>query len=245
MMIADAPSPNFGPRPAGRKPELLILHYTDTPTGFDALKILQSPERQVSAHYLVDDNGQVMRLVSEDMRAWHAGVSWWAGESDVNSWSIGIEIQNPGHGYGYVPFPQIQMQAVSELCRDIIRRNDILPYHVLAHSDIAPGRKIDPGELFPWEWLASQGVGIFPQPTLTDEADAEDMMGNDAAIKSLLTRFGYNPSLDLKTLTDAFQRHFERGIFATPELVGVPSAKTVSLMSALIRQKLALRRKTP
>lgn len=241
MIIAEAPSPNFGPRAHGKEPQLLVLHYTDTKTGFDALKIMQDPEREVSAHYLVDTDGQITRLVPEEMRAWHAGRSNWAGETDINSLSIGIEIQNTGHTYGLAPFPDVQMAAVAELCRDIIMRNKILPYHVLAHSDIAPDRKRDPGELFPWEWLALQGIGLWPQPTETEALDAEDMLGNEDEIKSLLTRFGYNPAHPFKTLVTAFQRRFEQGIFADEELVGTPTVNTVKMAKALVRQRLAMR----
>ncbi len=238
MIVTDAPSPNLGPRAGGRRAELLILHYTDTRSGFDALKILQDPERQVSSHYLVDDNGQTMRLVPEEMRAWHAGKSWWEGETDINSRSIGIEIQNPGHQFGYTVFPDVQMRAVTELCRDIVQRNKILAYHVLAHSDIAPERKKDPGELFPWQSLASQGVGLWPKPILEDEMD---LPTDESGIKSLMTRFGYDPRVDFKTLVTAFQRHFEPTAFDEPETVGIPSENTVKLMKAVIRQRLALR----
>jgi N-acetylmuramoyl-L-alanine amidase len=241
MIYTDAPSPNYGPRAGGRRPDIIILHYTDTRTTFDALQILQSQERQVSAHYLVGDNGQVMRLVPEEMRAWHAGKSWWAGEGDLNSRSVGIEIQNPGHGFGYVPFPQVQMNAVAELCRDIIQRWRVLPYHVLAHSDIAPGRKIDPGELFPWAWLATQGVGLWPEPTDTELLDAEGLVKDEEQVKLLMTRFGYDPSQEFTTLVTAFQRHFEGDVFTNPDLVGKPSARTVARMMALVRQRLAAR----
>lgn len=244
MIITDAPSPNFNPRAGGRRPDIIILHYTDTRTTFDALQILQSVERKVSSHYLVGDNGQVMRLVPEEMRAWHAGQSWWEGEGDLNSRSIGIEIQNPGHQFGYVPFPQVQMNAVLELCRSIIERWGILPWHVLAHSDIAPNRKIDPGELFPWEWLAGQGVGLWPQPTETEMLDGAELLGDEDAIKLLMTRYGYDPSQEFTTLVTAFQRHFEGDIFTLPEVVGKPHARTVARMMALVRQRLALRPKT-
>lgn len=249
MIVSDAPSPNFGPRAGGRQPDIIILHYTDTRTAFDALKILQDPARQVSSHYLIDDNGHILRLVPEEMRAWHAGHSWWEGEGDLNSRSIGIEIQNPGHGFGYVPFPDVQMQAVAELCRDIAARHRVLPYHVLGHSDIAPDRKKDPGELFPWAALARQQVGLFPQPTDTDDADAEDIMAlapaeRDEQIKSLLTRYGYNPVLELRLLVAAFQRHFEQQVFTTPEQVGIAGVNTVKLLKALHRQRLAMRPKT-
>ena len=149
MKIISHPSPNFGPRKDGKTPRHLILHYTDTKTGADALKIMCDPERQVSAHYMADDNGDIYQLVDESMRAWHAGQSYWEGESDINSTSIGVEIQNPGHSFGYQPFPDVQISAVIELCKAICARHDIKPWHVLAHSDIASDRKQDPGHLFP------------------------------------------------------------------------------------------------
>ncbi|HYD19063.1 MAG TPA: N-acetylmuramoyl-L-alanine amidase [Patescibacteria group bacterium] len=241
IIVTDAPSPNFGPRAGGKQPTHLILHYTDTRTTFDALQILQNPERQVSSHYLVGDNGQVMRLVPEEMRAWHAGKSWWSGETDINSTSIGIEIQNPGHGFGYVPFPQVQMQAVAELCRDILSRHKILPYHVLAHSDIAPARKKDPGELFPWESLAKSHIGLWPRVTDRDEIEAEEMEGDNDRIKSYLTSYGYDPSLDLPVLLTAFQRHFEPEAFADETKIGIASLRTLARLKAVVRQRLALR----
>lgn len=241
MIVADAPSPNYGPRAEGKPPKYLILHYTDTQTAFEALRILQDPERQVSAHYLVGDDGQVLRLVPEEMRAWHAGKSGWEGETDINSLSIGIEIQNPGHTYGLAAFPDAQMQAVAELCRDVIRRNRILPWHVLAHSDIAPLRKKDPGELFPWQWLAAQGVGLWPQPTEADELDAEDILDDPDEIRSLFSRYGYDRSVSLETLVTAFQRHFEPEAFEAEEKTGKASLNTVKLIKALVRQRLALR----
>ncbi|MBI3440517.1 MAG: N-acetylmuramoyl-L-alanine amidase [Proteobacteria bacterium] len=236
MIIIDAPSPNFGPRQEGKKIKYLILHYTGTQTAFNALQLLQGSREghDVSAHYLVDETGAVMRLVGESMRAWHAGKSFWEGEEDINSCSIGIEIHNPGHEYGYVSFPTEQMEAVVELCREIIERHDILPYQVLAHSDIAPERKMDPGELFPWEWLAQQGVGLWPK-----SAEAAD----SADIKSILTAYGYDPRQDGKTLITAFQRHFEPNVFLTPDRIGVASSNTVKIANALLLQKLAGRRK--
>jgi N-acetylmuramoyl-L-alanine amidase len=242
MIVADAPSPNFNPRADEKKPSLLILHYTDTLTGFEALKILQSEERKVSSHYLVDDNGHVMRLVPEEMRAWHAGKSWWNGETDINSVSIGIEIQNPGHTNGYVPFPPEQMQAVTLLCREIIARWKILPYHVLAHSDIAPARKMDPGELFPWEQLAQSGIGLWPEVTDTIALDAQELLGNEAEARSLLTRYGYDPQADFRTVVTAFQRHFEPEVFRE-DRAGEVTIHTVRRLMALNRQRLALRPK--
>jgi N-acetylmuramoyl-L-alanine amidase len=235
MMIVDAPSPNFGPRPEGKKVKYLILHYTGTPTAFEALRLLQGgdPAHQVSAHYLVDVDGTVMRLVDENMRAWHAGKSSWEGEEDINSCSIGIEIQNPGHEHGYVPFPPEQMQAVTQLCRGIMERHHILPHHVIAHSDIAPERKEDPGELFPWKDLAEQGIGIWPESDLPEEGD----------IQSILTQYGYDPRLDPKTRITAFQRHFEPDVFLTPDRIGVASPNTVKIANALLKKKLSGRRK--
>jgi N-acetylmuramoyl-L-alanine amidase len=235
MIIAEAPSPNFGPRAAGKTPRLLILHYTDTKTAFEALQILQSKERQVSAHYLVDEAGQATRMVPEEMRAWHAGKSFWEGETDVNSVSIGIEIQNPGHTYGYVRFPEPQVKAVAELCRGIIARHRILANHVLAHSDIAPERKRDPGELFPWHYLSGQGVGLWPK------IDEDDKVTPDQeAIVSLLGRYGYDTKIDFKILLTAFQRHFEPEVFEVED-EGIPTRRTIPRLESLVKQKLALR----
>lgn len=242
MMISDAPSPNFNDRADGKKPSLLILHYTDTVTGFEALKILQSEERRVSSHYLVNDDGHIMRLVPEEMRAWHAGQSYWQGETDLNSLSIGIEIQNPGHTNGYVPFPEEQMKAVTELCRDIIQRNKILPYHVLAHSDIAPERKTDPGELFPWARLAGAGVGLWPHVTESIEADSHDIKDRDEEVRSLLNRYGYDPRTDFTKTVIAFQRHFEPEVFAE-DRPGEVTIHTLRRLMALNKQRLALRPK--
>ena len=235
MMIVDAPSPNFGPRAAGKKIKYLILHYTDTTTSFEALRLLQGgdPAHQVSAHYLVDETGTVMRIVDEAMRAWHAGKSSWEGEADINSCSIGIEIQNPGHSNGYVPFPAVQIKAVAELCHGIIERHSILPCHVLAHSDIAPERKTDPGELFPWQALSEQGIGIWPE---SGEYGREE-------IDTVLTRYGYDPNTDIKSRITAFQRHFEPEVFLTPERVGVANLNTVNRLQSLVSQKLAQRPK--
>ena len=222
ILISDAPSPNFGPRAGGKKPEYLILHYTDTRTTFDALQILQNPERQVSSHYLVGDNGQVMRLVPEEMRAWHAGKSWWSGETDINSTSIGIEIQNPGHGYGYVPFPPVQMQAVAELCRDILSRHRILPYHVLAHSDIAPARKADPGELFDWPRLARLGLATAVPDAIADPHWTE------AGMVLALERYGYDVS-DGQAAIVAFQRRFRPS-----NIDGVVDGETRAILLGLL-----------
>ena len=239
MIIVDAPSPNFGPRAQGKKVKYLILHYTGVKTSFEAMRLLQGsdPKHPVSAHYLVDEEGGVIRFVDENMRAWHAGKSYWEREEDINSCSIGIEIQNPGHEFGYRPFPEEQMKVVAELCHGIIERHNILPAHVLAHSDIAPERKEDPGELFPWQALSEQGIGLWPD-IASDESDeeAED-------IGAILTKYGYDPRLDLKSRLTAFQRHFEPEIFLTPEQVGAIGLNTVKKLQSLMAQKLAGRRR--
>jgi N-acetylmuramoyl-L-alanine amidase len=143
---------------------MLVLHYTGMATAAEALDRLCDPAAQVSAHYLVDENGIIWRLVPETRRAFHAGRSCWENESDLNAVSLGIEIVNPGHEWGYRPFPAEQMSALEALCRDILGRNLIPPHRIVGHSDIAPDRKSDPGELFDWPRLARAGIGIWPQP---------------------------------------------------------------------------------
>jgi N-acetylmuramoyl-L-alanine amidase len=165
------PSPNHGPRrrsklkpKAPARPDLIILHYTGMKTAEGALMRLTAREAEVSSHYLVLEDGTILQLVPERRRAWHAGVSSWHGETDINSRSIGIEIVNPGHEFGYPPFPRRQIDAVIALCRDIMRRQRIDPSGILAHSDIAPSRKQDPGEKFPWSRLHRFGVGVWARP---------------------------------------------------------------------------------
>src|SRR5262249_6920415 len=153
------PSPNFGKRAEGKPIDMLILHYTGMASAERALKWLCDPQSKVSSHYLVFEDGLVAQLVEEGERAWHAGKSFWAGETDTNSRSVGIEIANPGHQYGYRPFPDEQIDAVIELCSDVLRRHPVPPERVLAHSDVAPLRKEDPGELFPWRLFYETGIG--------------------------------------------------------------------------------------
>lgn len=241
MFIAQTPSPNFEARKDGKKPSLIVLHYTDLPSAFESLKIMQDPAHKASAHYLVDEDGQITQLVPEDMRAWHAGASWWNGETDVNSISIGIEIQNAGHRGGCLPYPQAQIAAVTTLCKDIMQRHGIAKNNVIGHSDIAPARKIDPGEWFPWGALAMAGVGIWPEVSEEDEFNADQIVKDEDEIKSLLCRFGYDSRLDLKTLATAFQRHFSPDAFQSPDSIGKMSLNDVQMLCALYRQKLALR----
>ena len=209
-----APSPNFDARqgPVG----VLVLHYTGMQTAEAALARLCDPAAKVSSHYLVDEDGAAYRLVEEQNRAWHAGVSSWRGMAGLNDASIGIEIVNPGHEFGYRPFPEAQMEAVLELCRGVVGRHKIPARNVVAHSDIAPDRKQDPGELFPWPWLAAEGVGLW-----TDEFSEGDLMNDLAAI-------GYDVAA--KGVVTAFQRHF------LPEnLSGEADARTAGRAAAVRR----------
>ncbi len=153
------PAVNHEARKGGAVPDILLLHYTGTPTVEFAIELLTEAEPGVSCHYVIDEAGGIIQLVPEALRAWHAGVSHWRGVTDINSCSIGIEIQNPGHDGGYPDFPEAQMRAVEALSLDIVRRHNIRPERVLAHSDVAPKRKIDPGEKFDWGRLAAAGVG--------------------------------------------------------------------------------------
>ncbi|WP_274424429.1 N-acetylmuramoyl-L-alanine amidase [Chelativorans sp. YIM 93263] len=210
-------SPNFGPRRGGIKPKLLILHYTGMDNGQAAEDWLCSHESGVSAHYLVHEDGRIVQMVPEAARAWHAGKSIWNGASDVNSLSIGVEIANRGHAYGYPDFPEPQVEAVIALSRDICLRHRILPQNVLAHSDVAPGRKIDPGEKFPWDRLARAGVGHFVDPMAPDQGNvlSTGARGEPVlALQAMLALYGYGIEqtgvYDTATeiVVGAFQRHF-------------------------------------
>ena len=211
------PSPNHGARKAGCALDCIILHYTGMPTGADALARLCDEATQVSSHYFIDESGKVLQLVPEARRAWHAGASRWKGESDLNSSSIGIEIVNPGHDGGLPPFPAAQIEAVIELCRDIAERRAIAPERILAHSDIAPGRKIDPGENFPWDRLSAAGVGLWtePAPIVDGLTFGPGSRGPDVSnLRRDLARYGYDiaPGDDYdaatSTVVAAFQLHF-------------------------------------
>ena len=199
---------------------MLILHYTGMRTGRAALARLRDAAAAVSAHYLVEEDGAIARLVPERRRAWHAGRASWRGREDVNSASIGIEIVNPGHDLGYRPFPARQMAAVTALCHAILARHPIPPRHVLAHADVAPGRKRDPGELFDWRALAREGIGLWPETTVAAAATAGPACGwgGDgqavAGLQAELAAFGYRVAVDGRfgaetaAAVRAFQRHF-------------------------------------
>lgn len=233
------PSPNHGARREGRTADMLILHYTGMPTAQAALDWLCAEESQVSSHYFVDEAGLVTQMVPESERAWHAGQSHWNGETDINSASIGIEIANPGHAGGSPPFPQAQIEAVIALCRDIIARNPIPAERVLAHSDIAPMRKQDPGEGFPWERLHKAGIGhwVEPLPVGGGRFFQEGDTGQPVeALQTMLALYGYHVrtdgSYDAETTAAirAFQRHFRPGL-----VDGIADASTIGTLHKLLR----------
>jgi N-acetylmuramoyl-L-alanine amidase len=232
------PSPNYGERRGYGRPNCLILHYTGMPTGEAALKTLTNPASEVSAHYLVWEDGAIDQLVAESERAWHAGRGSWKRESDLNSASIGIEIVNPGHDGGSPPFPGRQIEATVALAQDICARWAIAPERVLAHSDTAPARKRDPGEAFPWGTLWRNGVGHWTKPAplsgaplFTHEQEGPPVR----AIQAMLALYGYGVEItgvyDCQTrqVVTAFQRHFR------PERVdGDMDASTAATLKALI-----------
>lgn len=195
-------SPNFGPRPAGTVIDMLVLHYTGMVDARVALDRLCDPAAKVSAHYLIDDDGTVHALVDEKRRAWHAGVAAWRGHMDINARSIGIELVNPGHDLGYRPFPEAQIAALEDLAREVLARHPIPPRNVVGHADVAPTRKQDPGELFPWRRLAEAGIGLWPDPAETDPIAL-----SEAELTAELAAYGYETE-DLGATVIAFQRHF-------------------------------------
>lgn len=236
MEVIPAPSPNFEPRKA--PPDMIILHYTGMRTGAEALDRLRDPEAKVSCHYLVEEDGRIFSLVAEERRAWHAGVSFWKGERDINGVSVGIEIVNPGHEFGYRPFPDAQVASVIALLGDIRGRWTVDDGRILGHSDVAPDRKIDPGELFPWRRLAEAGHGLWAEPAAAPGAALSE--GDEGAgvfaLQAGFTRLGFDcaPSgrfdAETTTVVRAFQRHWR------PELIdGVADGETRARLIALLR----------
>jgi N-acetylmuramoyl-L-alanine amidase len=221
MDVTFRPSPNFDER--ALPVSMIVLHYTGMPDAESAIDRLTSPDARVSAHYVVLEDGQVLQLVDEEKRAWHAGKSYWRGTTDINSASIGIEIVNPGHEFGYRPFPDEQIASVIPLVADIKDRHGIGRGNIVGHSDVAPGRKEDPGELFPWAALAKRRLAL-PSPT----RDLMDPYWTDAGFLLALERFGYDVTDNLKAVV-AFQRRFR------PDLIdgiidGECRAKLLSLL---------------
>ena len=242
------PSPNHGKRRGCTKPDSLILHYTGMAQTSEALLWLANPLSQVSCHYFVFEDCRIWQMVPENRRAWHAGRSSWHGETDMNSRSIGIEIANAGHDLSKMPpnpgeypdFPDRQIEAVIALVKDIVTRWSIPPTRILAHSDISPGRKVDPGEKFPWERLAAAGLGLWPAQTAPYPPKMPAYRLGDegmpvAALQSMFAKFGYGIEItgvfDVKTeaVVAAFQRHWRQGC-----VDGVADAETLGVLRALM-----------
>ncbi len=241
MNFVDCPSPNHDERPESRPPTILVLHYTGMETVRRAIERLCNPEARVSAHYTVDEDGTVYVHVPENRRAWHAGASYWQGETDVNGASIGIEIVNPGHEFGYRPFPAAQMAVVTALAKRIVLQYRILPLRVVGHSDIAPERKTDPGELFDWQALAAAGVGFWPAPESVEPHLYDPFTQKPDTVGRNLCRIGYHWPVEPTTeepraayrsaqvaIVGAFQRHYRSG-----RLTGTLDAETAALAAVV------------
>ena len=237
LRIVSRPSPNFNERTGIGVPDMLILHYTGMQTGEAAMARLTDAAARVSAHYTVEEDGTVFSHVEEQKRAWHAGVSSWRGHTDINSRSIGIEIVNPGHEFGYRAFPAAQIVAVVELSRGILSRHRIPARNVVGHSDVAPARKEDPGELFPWQLLAREGIGLWPVLRPVSGENLLPGMSGEAVVRLQrdLQAFGYGLEetgvFDEATrlVVVAFQRHFRPS-----RLDGVADGETQALLEALL-----------
>jgi N-acetylmuramoyl-L-alanine amidase len=234
------PSPNHGERVGGTAPDLIILHYTGMSDHGEALSWLKNIESQVSSHYFVWPDGRVVQLVPEARRAWHAGLSLWSGDSDINSRSIGIEIANAGHPGGLPDFPPEQIEAVIGLCRDCMGRWSVPSERVLAHSDVAPRRKVDPGEKFPWARLAAEGVGhwVEPSPVRGGRYFQRGESGQPIeALQGMLALYGYGLEISgefcerTEGVVEAFQRHFR------PERVdGIADMSTIETLHRLLAE---------
>jgi N-acetylmuramoyl-L-alanine amidase len=224
----DRPSPNHDSRTAGTPVDMLVLHYTGMKTAAEALARMRDPAAKVSAHYMIDEDGQVFGLVDENRRAWHAGVSYWRGHRDINARSIGIEIVNPGHEFGYRDFPARQMAALVDLARAIVARHPIPARNIVGHSDVAPARKTDPGERFDWGFLAAHGIGLWPTggPGLL-QPDLAEAQRRLSAYGYEVPQSGQNDAHIAKIL-EAFQRHFRPA-----RIDGILDGETMARLDAL------------
>ncbi len=219
MNLIKLASPNFDDRLNNDKPaqvEMLVLHYTDTTSAQEAIDILISPERKVSAHYVLAEDGTLYSLVDESKRAWHAGVSFWRGRENVNACSIGIEIVNPGHIHGYRKFTQAQYDVLIPLCRRIKQQYGLKDIDIVAHSDIAPERKKDPGELFDWKLLAENGIGLWAEKNMKNAGDDQ------------LTQLGYRQHNEASIT--AFQRHWRQN-----KVDGIWDEECAQILGALLK----------
>lgn len=219
MKVKQLASPNYDER-QGSPVDILLLHYTGMPTGEAAVARLRDPQSRVSAHYVIEEDGSVLQLVDEECRAWHAGMSYWTGETNINARSIGIELVNPGHEFGYRDFPQGQIETLIELGLGIVNRHGIPALRVLGHSDVAPERKTDPGEKFPWNRLGSRGLGVSPRIAAVAKPDEKwnetaDRPEIVARVQEKLAVIGYNCPITRRYdghtshVVVAFQRHFQ------------------------------------
>jgi len=236
--IKELSSPNHDSRAQGTRVDMLVFHYTGMETPEEAFARLRDPEAKVSAHYVVEENGDVTRMVDEGRRAWHAGDSSWLRETDINSCSIGIEMINPGHQFGYRAFPEPQMAAIEMLAARIVSRYAIAPQRVLGHSDVAPIRKSDPGELFDWQRLAAKGIGLWPDNIGTAEWTLLKLGDSGAGVAKLqedLFTFGYNIEVSgsygapTTVIVSAFQRHFRQS-----QVDGVADRETRAVLAAVL-----------
>ncbi len=206
--MLQTPSPNFNERADGQDPSMIVMHYTGMQSAQEAIDRLCDPDAEVSAHFVVEEDGTMHQLVDVGNRAWHAGVAFWRGVRDVNSASIGIEIVNPGHEFGYREFPHVQMDSVVDLSLELIQKFGIESQNVVGHSDIAPSRKQDPGELFDWQYLAARGVGSWREPDGMDMNAALDFLHDQGLTRELLSRAGYDPDCAFGDVVAAFQRRY-------------------------------------
>ncbi len=242
LHLVDHPSPNFDERNCRRPVDMVVLHYTGMPTAAAALERLADPQSKVSSHYMIDEDGTIYRLVPEEKRAWHAGVAFWRGVRDVNARSIGIELVNPGHEFGYREFPAVQIDALIALLKDIASRYEIMPGSYVGHSDIAPTRKEDPGELFPWRRLHAAGFGRWWAADFKVSQNAPAMRAGERGgavleLQVALDKIGY--AIEGSGIYDphteaavrAFQRHWRQD-----QVDGVSDAETTSLIHHIAEQ---------
>jgi N-acetylmuramoyl-L-alanine amidase len=235
LPIRDLPTPNQDDRPPDTPIDMLILHYTGMQSAREAIDRLCDPASRVSSHYIVDEDGGIWRLVPEERRAFHAGVSCWRGHRGLNGRSIGIEIVNPGHDWGYRDFPVLQLAATCDLCLSILARHPIPQRNVVGHSDVAPDRKQDPGERFDWAGLAANGVGLWPK----DTEPLSPGIASAAETRAALADIGYcvaDDDAQLGILLRAFQRHWRQ-----EAITGEADPGTLARLSAVRRQVLAAR----
>jgi N-acetylmuramoyl-L-alanine amidase len=237
MNIITTLSPHKNERKIIGDPDYIILHYTGTPTLQDAVHYFmdEQSEKPVSAHYMIDEDGTTYRFVADDERAWHAGRSYWRGITDMNSHSIGIEIVNPGHDHGYRPFPLAQMNVVKKLVTSLKGKYNIPNENIIGHSDIAPERKIDPGEYFSWRDLAEEGMGIWFDISIEDEAFARSILPSTDAIRSGFSRWGFDPEASLETINFAFQQHYLPEFVLAQNVLPVTDLRVLSRLASLLR----------